>query len=1075
MSAALTSDASDVGTAPGATVVAAPERPPPALRLNVVILFMGSRGDLQPSVAIAKRLQERHGHRVRIASHPPYRAAVEAAGVDFYAVGRGCDVRAMMRRRLLPRGELRAQVPAIREEFREMGTRWWGACVGEGYEEEEDDDERGGRKEEDGFVADLVVSSMIVFNQTSAAARLGVPLHLFGMNPRIYSRDLPHSQAGWAVGGGRVRRDLSWWVQDFMFLHTIKSVFNDVRFAMGLEPMSPAWWLSQYNRLDVPCTYLWSPLLLPKPRDWADNIRVSGFVFDDVPESYAPPEALVSFLEAGDAPPVYIGFGSMTFVDAQEVFRKIFEVLREMGVRAVVCKGWSDFAWEEVGEKGVQGADGLENVLVIDEAPHAWLFPRCRAVVCHGGSGTTAMALRSGRPTLVIPVAGDQPFWGSRVAAVGCGPAPGFGIAELTVDKFRESLGELLKPEYARAAEKFADEVGRERPGEDVCVEDLLETVSVYKSWRCEVFPARPAVWSVDGRKLSALAAEVLVKEGRVRREQLRAADVMKWPDLVSPGDPITGLFFGVNRVINGLKEKAVLDVLLHIITAPLTILASVTFGMFNLVEFLLYKLASPFKPRMFASNPRVYSYGQMLSFLVSTPLVELGSLATQPGALKKKGRSTGRVVAEVPLAIVRTLIALINVLIGFVGISLRQADLACAKAMGERPRRDVVAEARFRQGRIEAERFAVERAEEGDTGSSEISPFEATAAIAKDTGKRPSSLSEQPAFFGDPALCLTFVNATAFDTATTLYTSFSRSPPEAPPTATRYGRSTLGGTQRVKERIEIESDDESDLQDGAKVAPQLTGFSVNDSIEAESVTSSQVHSDIDERTPKRRRISVSSALSWQDDNRDDLSGAFHEEPPVYDEDAEEEDEVIPDVREEFSPDVEDMSMDEDPGLPDPNPGEPAKTQPKFHQAPRFKIQEAQNPRQEGLPEAFSPQRRGPKYIAGGLAAELQSWLAEVKGWGGGDRPPDLVMNIVIDEVSPGNRMYLVKGRRIVEDEDTTEEISARLMLAGEGRLTGLGQKAPVVLGSSVAISQPAWEVKLEGTNWIVACDWAIL
>ncbi|KAJ0302981.1 hypothetical protein Brms1b_011835 [Colletotrichum noveboracense] len=278
--------------------------------------------------------------------------------------------------------------------------------------------------------------------------------------------------------------------------------------------------------------------------------------------------------------------------------------------------------------------------------------------------------------------------------------------------------------------------------------------------------------------------------------------------------------------------------------------------------------------------------------------------------------------------------------------------------------------------------------------------------------------------------------------------------------------------TQRVKERIQIESDDESDSHDGEIPAPRATGFSVNDSIEAESEASSDVQSDLEERVPKRRRISVSSVPSWHDDAEDHFEGNPKEQDEVHE--VAQEEEELPDANDRMLVDAEDVLMDEDPSLPEPNDGETTKTQPKFHQAPRFKIAETEGPRQEGLPEAFSPQRRGPKYIAGGLAAELQSWLAEVKGWSGGDRPADLVMRIIIDEISPGNRMYFVRGRRIIDDGEMREEIAARLMLAGEGRLTGLGQKAPVLVGSCVSISQPAWEVVLQSTRWLVACDWAV-
>ncbi|KAK1700210.1 glycosyltransferase family 28 domain-containing protein [Colletotrichum godetiae] len=673
------------------------------MRLNIVILFMGSRGDLQPSLAVAKLLQRRHGHRVRIASHPPYRAAVEAEGVGFYGIGR-TDIKTMMERRLLPQKELGKLVPVIREEFREMGERWWGAW------------------EKGAFVADLIMSTMHVYNQTSAAVRLGVPLHLFGMNPRIFSKEVPHSQAGWALKGpSKGKNVLSWWVQDFMFLETMKSVINDIRVnVMGLESMSPAWWLSQYNRMN-------SPRLLPKPKDWADNIDVAGFVFEDVPSDYTPSPELVAFLEADpETPPVYIGFGSMSFANAQDVFEGIFEATRRVGVRAVVGKGWSNLVKEE---------RDMSHIFIVDEAPHAWLFPRVRAVVCHGGSGTTAMALRSGRPTLVVPVAGDQPFWGTRIHAVGCGPEAKYGLAEMNCERFEEGLRELLKPGYAAAAERFAVKVKGERPGEEVCVERVLETVGVYERvGRCVVYDGRPAVWRVmsgaEGgggeRKLSAVAAHVLVEGGRVRREELRVLEVVKWPDLTGPGDPVTGLILGVQKAFGNIAADGRTGrwgrLGLHVLRAPFTILAAVAFGLFNLLDFILYELASPFEPKLYASNPRLYSYPRMLLFLLSAPFVELASAVTQPAhflAMRRKEgserrRSLPRVVLEVPLALLRVLLALVNVLVGGLGITLRQLELSCARAMGERPVGDVVAEARIRQGRVEAEGLRIEGVESG-------------------------------------------------------------------------------------------------------------------------------------------------------------------------------------------------------------------------------------------------------------------------------------------------------------------------------------------------------------------------
>ncbi|OLN85592.1 hypothetical protein CCHL11_05772 [Colletotrichum chlorophyti] len=294
-------------------------------------------------------------------------------------------------------------------------------------------------------------------------------------------------------------------------------------------------------------------------------------------------------------------------------------------------------------------------------------------------------------------------------------------------------------------------------------------------------------------------------------------------------------------------------------------------------------------------------------------------------------------------------------------------------------------------------------------------------------------------------------------------------SPNDAPPSATR---SVLGqNTQRVRDRTDIDIDIASDSQDEDEEAvPPPPTFAMNDSIEIESEPPSFPESSIEESLPKRRRISISPAPSWNEPAKD-VARSPQEEPMVPKDD--EEDEELPDVKEETSHAPDATPKDEVSGLAGLDSAGTSKTQPTFHRAPRFKVSETEATLQAGLPEAFSPQRRGAKYVAGGLAAELQTWLAEVKGWSG-DRPADLVMTIIIDEVCSGNGMYLVRGRRVLKDGNEREEIAARLLLAGEGKLTGLGQRAPVDVGSTVAISQPAWEIVLEGVKWIVVCDWAI-
>jgi sterol 3beta-glucosyltransferase len=118
-------------------------------------------------------------------------------------------------------------------------------------------------------------------------------------------------------------------------------------------------------------------------------------------------------IEAGP-PPVYVGFGSTGGRGAEQRARIVLDALAQAGQRGVLARGWGGLATGAV----------LDTVDALDEAPHDWLFPRMAAVVHHGGSGTTAAGLRAGKPTVIRPSYGDQPFWGRLVAERGLGPQP---------------------------------------------------------------------------------------------------------------------------------------------------------------------------------------------------------------------------------------------------------------------------------------------------------------------------------------------------------------------------------------------------------------------------------------------------------------------------------------------------------------------------------------------------------------------------------------------------------------------------------------------------------------------------
>ncbi|QPH05191.1 hypothetical protein C2857_002828 [Epichloe festucae Fl1] len=151
-----------------------------------------------------------------------------------------------------------------------------------------------------------------------------------------------------------------------------------------------------------------------------------------------------------------------------------------------------------------------------------------------------------------------------------------------------------------------------------------------------------------------------------------------------------------------------------------------------------------------------------------------------------------------------------------------------------------------------------------------------------------------------------------------------------------------------------------------------------------------------------------------------------------------------------------------------------AQQQPVFRPAPRFKLPEVEvdDSMMAGddiLPVAFSPRRRGQKYLAEGRAAQLQSWLSEVRGWDG--EPRDAAARMTVEQVRPGSRMYLARGR----EQEGPRARGKGYLLAGEGRLTGLERRADVRVGSVVVLEEPVWEVDLMGESWTVVCNWSMV
>ncbi|XP_062019257.1 sterol 3-beta-glucosyltransferase UGT80B1 isoform X1 [Rosa rugosa] len=399
-------------------------------RLKIAMLVVGTRGDVQPFLAMAKRFQE-FGHRVRLATHANFSTFVKSAGVEFYPLGGDPRVLAgyMARNKgLIPSGP--GEISIQRKQLKAIIESLLPACT-------EPDIETGVP-----FKAQAIIANPPAYGHAHVAEALGVPLHIFFTMPWTPTYEFPHPLA-------RVPQSAGYWlsyiVVDLLIWWGIRSYINDFR--KKKLKLAPIAYFSTYHGSisHLPTGYMWSPHVVPKPSDWGSLVDVVGYCFLNLGSKYQPQDEFVQWIQKGPKP-IYIGFGSMPLDDPKQTTDIILEALKDTGQRGIIDKGWGDLG---------NLTEASDSVFLLEDCPHDWLFPQCSAVVHHGGAGTTATGLRAGCPTTVVPFFGDQFFWGDRIHEKGLGPSP-IPISQLNVESLSNAIKFMLEPEVKSRALEIA-------------------------------------------------------------------------------------------------------------------------------------------------------------------------------------------------------------------------------------------------------------------------------------------------------------------------------------------------------------------------------------------------------------------------------------------------------------------------------------------------------------------------------------------------------------------------------------------------------------------------------------------
>ena len=350
------------------------------------IIAIGSRGDVQPFIALALGLEDA-GHEATVIAPENFKRLVEGYGARFFPLHGNIEeiLHTPAGKKVLQSGNAFTLLRYLQRCGREVQER----------------------RNQDTLIAcetaDVLISSLLAMPVVGSIAEFSqkkwavVQLSF----PSTPTREFPF--VGLDFMDFPSYNIFTYRLLRWFYWRLSKSDVNTFRRQLGLPLMTR----STFNKAaegGIPNLYGVSPSLLSRPKDWDDLIAVTGFL--TLPPNAEPiPPGLTEWLQAGDKP-VYIGFGSIPVPDPA-LFSRILTDMLAMGKhRFIFCQGWSD----------PPAVAAHPDLFVVKSINHQWLLPQCSAAIIHGGSGTVAAVLSAKTPLVIASIFGDQPWWGKLMA-----------------------------------------------------------------------------------------------------------------------------------------------------------------------------------------------------------------------------------------------------------------------------------------------------------------------------------------------------------------------------------------------------------------------------------------------------------------------------------------------------------------------------------------------------------------------------------------------------------------------------------------------------------------------------------
>ena len=431
--------------------------PKPAQALRITCLTIGSRGDVQPYIALCKGLLA-EGHKPRIATHAEFGDWIKGHGIDFEPIEGDPAVlmQLCVENGMFTLSFMKEATLHFRSWIEGLMDSAWKACQN----------------------SDVIIESPSAMVGIHISEALQVPyFRAFGM-PWTRTRAFPHAFFVPNNKSGGTYNYMTYTLFDNLFWKSTSGQMNNWRRRqLGLKPTT----LSRMAVNKVPFLYNFSKAVVRQPLDWSEWVRITGYWVLDESKGWTPPKELSNFIakaRADNKKLVYIGFGSVTVENPRAMTEIVVQAVMDNDLRCVLSKGWSDRMVNKGKAPAVEVELPPEILQIKYSVPHSWLFPQMDAIAHHGGAGTTGASLQAGKPTIIKPFFGDQYFFGSRVEDLGVG----IYVRIMTAQKFSRALYYATHDERIQKKARYIGEQIRAEDGVATAIEAIYRDLDYARS-----------------------------------------------------------------------------------------------------------------------------------------------------------------------------------------------------------------------------------------------------------------------------------------------------------------------------------------------------------------------------------------------------------------------------------------------------------------------------------------------------------------------------------------------------------------------------------------------------------------